>query len=45
MGDNVREKLVAAGGGAGPGFENVGAFRPPPIEQAVREGLMSPAAR
>lgn len=39
IGPNVREKLVTAGGGPGPGYESVGEFVPPPIEQAKANGL------
>lgn len=39
IGTNVRQKLVSAGGGAGKGYENVGEFQPPPIEQALKRGL------
>jgi hypothetical protein len=36
---NVRQKLVSAGGGAGQGYENVGEYNAPPIEDALRNGL------
>ncbi len=39
IGANVRQKLVSAGGGAGRGFVNVDEFQPPPIEQALKNGL------
>jgi hypothetical protein len=42
IGANVGQKLVSAGGGAGPGYENVGEFQPPPIEQAMKNGLAPP---
>ena len=39
IGEKVRQKLVSAEGGAGKGYENVGEFQPPPIEQALKKGL------
>jgi hypothetical protein len=39
IGANVRQRLMSAGGGAGLGFENVGEFQPPPVEQALKNGL------
>jgi hypothetical protein len=39
IGTNVHQKLVSAGGGAGPGYQNVGEFQPPPIEEAITHGL------
>jgi hypothetical protein len=34
----VKSKLVSAGGGAGPGYENRGEFEPPALDKAIREG-------
>lgn len=42
IGENVRQKMVSAGGGAGPGFENVGEFRSPAIEQVLKNGVAPP---
>jgi hypothetical protein len=39
IGPGVQKKLVSAGGGAGPGYANVGEFQPPAIEQALSAGL------
>ena len=39
IGAGVQKKLVAAGGGAGPGYVKAGEFQPPAIEQALTEGL------
>ena len=42
IGGGVQMKLVSAGGGAGPGYEYVDEFRPPPLEQALANGLARP---
>lgn len=39
IGARVGQKLVLAGGGAGPGYENIDEYQPPPIEQALKHGL------
>jgi hypothetical protein len=39
IGAGVKAKLVAAGGGTGPGYEYGGEFEPPPLEQAIRSGF------
>ncbi len=41
IGSDVGRSLVEAGGGLGPGFENVGEYQPPPFDEAVRAGLHS----
>jgi hypothetical protein len=39
LGPGVGRRLVSAGGGAGPGFEDRGEFRPPRFEEALKAGL------
>jgi Right handed beta helix region len=39
IGDGVKSKLISAGGGAGPGFENVGEFQPLPFEDIIKMGI------
>ena len=39
IGAGVKSKLVFAGGGPGPGFENIGEYQPPPLEQAIGSGF------
>jgi hypothetical protein len=39
VGDGIKQKLVSAGGGTGPDYENLGESEPPPFEQAVKSGL------
>jgi hypothetical protein len=40
IGPGVPKKLVSAGGGAGPGYVNLGEFTPPPIQQALTQGFV-----
>ena len=40
IGAGVEKTLVSAEGGAGPGYENVGEFEPPPFERALEAGLV-----
>jgi hypothetical protein len=40
VGPGVEKSLVAAGGGVGPGYENVGQHEPPPIEQVLKAGVL-----
>jgi hypothetical protein len=42
IGGGVQKKLVAAGGGAGPGYKYDDEFQPPPLEQALANGLALP---
>ena len=39
IGDGVRRTFRGAGGGAGPGFENTGAYEAPPFEQLLKTGF------
>jgi hypothetical protein len=39
LGAGIVTRLLRAGGGPGPGFEDRGEFRPPPFEEAVNMGL------
>jgi hypothetical protein len=39
VGSGVKQKLVSAGGGAGPGYENVDEYIPPPFETVLKDGL------
>jgi hypothetical protein len=39
VGSGVRQKLVSAGGGVGPGYENVDHYVPTPFETVLKEGL------
>jgi hypothetical protein len=39
IGAGVKSKLISSGGGAGPGYENTGEFQPPPLEEAIRNGI------
>jgi hypothetical protein len=43
MAPSVVKKTVSAGGGAGPGYENEGAFEPPPFEEAKKAGVKAAA--
>ena len=43
IGPNIERPFVAAGGGAGPGFESVDEFTAPKLEKALRQGLTPPA--
>ena len=43
VGPGVEKKIVLAGGGVGPGYENVSAFNPPPFEEALQSGLITDA--
>lgn len=39
VGDGVRRKLHAVGGGTGAGYENTGEFTPPPFATVLNQGL------
>jgi hypothetical protein len=39
LGAGIGKKFVTAGGEVGPGFENVGEYQPPPLDQALKSGL------
>ncbi len=39
LGAEVGKRLVQAGGGVGPGFEDEGGYEPPPFEQVLKIGL------
>ena len=39
IGAGVKSKLISVGGGVGAGYENVGEFQPPGLEQAMRGGV------
>ena len=39
LGAGVGKRLVLAGGGVGPGFEDEGGYEPPPFEQVLKAGL------
>ena len=40
IGDGVRRKLQASGGGTGPGYENVDEYTPPAYETVLEKGLL-----
>jgi hypothetical protein len=40
LGDKVGKRLVAAGGGPGAGFRDEDQFKPPPLAQALEQGLL-----
>ena len=39
IGGGVGKRLVSAGGGTGPGYENVGQYEAPPFERVLDAGL------
>lgn len=39
IGNGITHRLIQAGGGAGPGFEMVGEFRPRPFEELKKSGV------
>ena len=45
MGTNIGKKVVYAGGGAGPGFENSGEFEPPAFDEVMKRGVVIPGER
>ena len=40
IGSGVAKKLISAGGGAGPEFENIGEFQPPAFEAVKKTGIV-----
>lgn len=41
FGGGIAKQLVSAGGGAGPGFENLGEFEPPTFEAVIKSGVLA----